>query len=39
PENFTHGTSKQRMRWFYEGLKSGDAGELMVLFEIPYSQL
>ena len=39
PENFTHGTSKQRMRWFYEGLKSGDAGELMVLFEVPYSQL
>lgn len=39
PENFTHGTSKQRMRWFYEGLKTGDAGELMVLFEVPYSQL
>ncbi|MCA9078825.1 MAG: neutral zinc metallopeptidase [Planctomycetaceae bacterium] len=39
PENFTHGTSKQRMRWFYEGLKSGDAGQLMVLFEVPYSQL
>jgi len=39
PENFTHGTSKQRMRWFYEGLKTGDAGQLMQLFETPYSQL
>ncbi|MCA9027313.1 MAG: zinc metallopeptidase [Planctomycetaceae bacterium] len=39
PENFTHGTSKQRMRWFYEGLKSGDVSELMVLFELPYREL
>ncbi len=23
PESFTHGTSKQRMRWFAEGLRSG----------------
>ncbi len=39
PENFTHGTSKQRMRWFYEGLKTGDASQLMQLFDMPYSQL
>jgi predicted metalloprotease len=24
PESFTHGTSEQRVRWFYEGLKTGD---------------
>jgi predicted metalloprotease len=24
PESFTHGTSEQRARWFYKGLKSGD---------------
>ncbi len=39
PENFTHGTSRQRMRWFSEGLKTGDAGQLMELFELPFSQL
>ncbi len=39
PENFTHGTSKQRMKWFYEGLQSGDASQMMQLFELPYSQL
>lgn len=24
PDSFTHGTSKQRQRWFYRGLESGD---------------
>ena len=24
PESFTHGTSEQRVRWFHEGLKTGD---------------
>ena len=24
PDSFTHGTSKQRMYWFYRGFKSGD---------------
>ena len=24
PESFTHGTSEQRMRWFYKGLESGN---------------
>ena len=24
PDNFTHGTSQQRVNWFSRGLKSGD---------------
>jgi predicted metalloprotease len=24
PESFTHGTSEQRNKWFYEGFKTGD---------------
>jgi uncharacterized protein len=24
PESFTHGSSEQRMRWFTEGLQSGN---------------
>lgn len=39
PENFTHGTSEQRRRWFMEGLQSGDASRMMELFELPYDQL
>ena len=27
PESFTHGTSKQRMDWFYRGLQTGDLRE------------
>ena len=38
PESFTHGTSKQRVRWFVQGLKTGDmdAGNT---FDLPYRQL
>ncbi len=28
PDSFTHGTSKQRMRWFTKGLKTGDLKEM-----------
>ena len=27
PESFTHGTSKQRVRWFREGIESGDVAD------------
>jgi predicted metalloprotease len=39
PENYTHGTSEQRVRWFTEGLKTGDLGRLDELFKLPYERL
>jgi predicted metalloprotease len=38
PESFKHGTSRQRVHWFYQGLKTGDmsAGDT---FGVPYSEL
>ena len=39
PENFTHGTSRQRVKWFREGLKSGRLGEADLLFKLPYQEL
>jgi len=35
PEKFTHGTSRQRVKWFREGLKSGKLSEAKLLFELP----
>jgi predicted metalloprotease len=39
PDAFTHGTSKQRMRWFKEGFQTGDVGEAKQLFELDYEGL
>ena len=39
PDSFTHGTSRQRMRWFREGFDSGDASRARLLFELPYNEL
>jgi predicted metalloprotease len=39
PENYTHGTSAQRVKWFRRGLESGDLGSLEELFELPYERL
>lgn len=39
PENYTHGTSEQRVRWFTEGLRTGDLGRLEDIFRIPYERL
>ncbi len=39
PERYTHGTSEQRVRWFKEGLVSGNLNDCQQLFEIDYDQL
>jgi predicted metalloprotease len=39
PEGFTHGTSDQRVRWFSEGLKTGDLSRIEEIFELPYDEL
>ena len=39
PEKFTHGTSRQRVKWFREGLKSGKLSEADLLFKLPYQEL
>lgn len=39
PENYTHGTSAQRVRWFRRGLETGDLAQLQELFEMPYDEL
>ncbi len=38
PESFTHGSSKQRVEWFYRGLKTGDMDQGDT-FSIRYDQL
>ncbi|MFO0929793.1 MAG: neutral zinc metallopeptidase [Gemmataceae bacterium] len=39
PDSFTHGTSAQRMRWFKEGLRTGDVSKARALFDLPYEEL
>jgi len=39
PDSFTHGTSKQRMRWFQQGLQTGDVDAAAQLFEARYEEL
>jgi predicted metalloprotease len=39
PDSFTHGSSKQRMRWFREGFDTGDINRARLLFELPYEKL
>lgn len=39
PEEYTHGTSEQRMRWFRRGLETGDLRSIDELFERPYQEL
>jgi predicted metalloprotease len=39
PDSFTHGTSKQRMRWFKQGFETGDVGKASLLFDLRYDEL
>jgi len=41
PEQFTHGTSAQRVRWFREGLQTGDPSKATLdeFFKMSYSSL
>lgn len=39
PESFTHGSSRQRARWFTKGFKTGSMQGANELFEIDYSEL
>jgi predicted metalloprotease len=39
PDSFTHGTSKQRMRWFQDGFKTGDVRRARLLFDLKYDEL
>jgi predicted metalloprotease len=39
PENYTHGTSAQRVKWFRLGLQTGDLNTSKKLFQLPYDEL
>ena len=39
PERFTHGTSAQRVRWFRQGLATGEFGGCQQLFDLDYEAL
>jgi predicted metalloprotease len=39
PQNYTHGTSAQRVKWYRRGLATGDLSKLKDIFEMPYDQL
>jgi predicted metalloprotease len=39
PEKYTHGTSAQRVKWFRQGLQTGDLSMMKKIFQIPYEEL
>jgi predicted metalloprotease len=39
PDRYTHGTSEQRVRWFRQGLSTGDLQSAKQLFDLDYSRL
>lgn len=39
PDAFTHGTARQRQRWFLEGFNTGSVEGARRLFDLPYNEL
>jgi predicted metalloprotease len=39
PESYTHGTSAQRVKWFTQGLQTGNLHMLQSIFKVPYNEL
>ena len=39
PDSFTHGTARQRQRWFLEGFNSGSVDGAKRLFDLRYGDL
>ena len=39
PEKYTHGTSVQRVKWFRQGLGTGDLRQIKDFFVLPYNKL
>jgi predicted metalloprotease len=39
PDSFTHGTARQRQRWFLEGFNTGSVDRAKLLFDLPYNEL
>ena len=39
PDAFTHGTSRQRQRWFKQGFQTGDVAAARRIFDLEYDQL
>lgn len=39
PDSFTHGTARQRQRWFLEGFNSGSVKGAARLFDLTYNEL
>ncbi len=39
PERYTHGTARQRVKWFKAGISSGRLADCEKLFQLPYEQL
>jgi predicted metalloprotease len=39
PEQYTHGSSAQRVKWFRQGLDTGDLKGMKEIFDLPYKKL
>jgi predicted metalloprotease len=39
PDSFTHGTARQRQRWFMQGFNTGSVRDADQLFSLSYNEL